>query len=76
MKEIQLRTTSSLRALLNTEPLLPIIDTGIQKERTGKESLHVKSTGAADIRAISQFKDVMKVRIISVVKYVLYMTAV
>lgn len=35
MKEMQLRTTSSLRALLNTEPLLPMMDTGIQKEGKG-----------------------------------------
>lgn len=39
MKEMQLLTTSSLRALLNTEPIFPIMDTA-QHRRTelGEES--------------------------------------
>lgn len=54
MKEMQLRTTSSLRALLNTEPLLPIMDTEIQQRDA--ESLQGKTTAAANIRAFSHDK--------------------
>lgn len=38
MKEMQLRTTSSLRALLKTEPLLPMMDTETQ---SGEESVGI-----------------------------------
>lgn len=64
MKEMQLRTTSSLRALLNTEPLLPMMDTEIQKDRQGEESLQVEATAAANIR--TYFADTRYVKAITV----------
>ena len=64
MKEMQLRTTSSLRALLNTEPILPMMDTEIQTDRKGKKSLQVEATAAANITAY--FTDACDVKAITV----------